>query len=268
MITAHSLSFVVLNYNSDDLTLELLTQLQDLFPTSEKVVVSNGLGTIAEDSVAWVSGLVQVASKNKGYAAGNNLGFAKTGPAADYVVFLNPDVRFPEDMTSERFLNALGKTFTDKKVHVAAIDVKGCHPFFTPPRSAFSLAFPYLRRIKDKRLDLSTVYRFHGAAFVIKKTDWPYPMIFEEKTFLYFEEDIFALTIVPNLKPIVLLADIEVLHNTSTTVNTHIRWSKYRHMYNSLKLALAAYRGRSVPVWDSLIAFLGICVLAVRSEIF
>jgi GT2 family glycosyltransferase len=110
-----SVTFVILNWNQANLTLDCLKSVFALdYPNFKVIIIDNGSKDNSPDVIRQCFPLVKVieTGKNLGYSAGNNLGIkAALEDRADYIMLLNNDTEVERSMLSH--LVEISETYPD-----------------------------------------------------------------------------------------------------------------------------------------------------------
>lgn len=197
---------VILNYNDSENTTQIINEIQD-FKIVDYIIIVDNKST--DDSVKKLKKLenkkikVVVASENKGYAAGNNVGieYLIHNYKVDNIIISNPDI-----VVKEEQIKTLIQDLKNKEISVIAPNIKEpkritrgwkMPTFF----SELVSNIPFLRRYeikilgyskKDYESTLTKVDIVEGCFFIIKKEVIEDIGYFDENTFLYYEETILA----------------------------------------------------------------------------
>lgn len=258
---------IILNYNDYDNCKEILERIRNYDVLSHIVVVDNNS---TDDSYTRLKEFensrisVIKSDKNGGYAYGNNFGVLYTIKHikdVDNIIISNPDVIFSEETVLE-----MEKAFyADEQVAVVGSVVHSLDgkidPCFAWNRFDYDFIIrPYLRiysalatRLSKKRLlysidrlyektffDVGTV---HGCFFMIKLNDFIKVGLFDERTFLYCEEDILSYRLMKIGKRECVATNSSIVHKGSGTINKNIKERKTvnRFSYESRLLYLTEY---------------------------
>lgn len=194
---------IILNYNDSKTTMELV-ELVESYENLSKVIVIDNASTDGSYNILKKLGNKKVdvisTQSNKGYAVGNNFGakYAIDRYEPDVILFANPDTKFSQETIDE-----LVRTLYLKKDYAVAAPIveQGYNAWNLPGywgtvRMLFLVAFNvHKRHIKNrilKRQDAYEVGVVEGSFFAIKRTVFEKVKGFDERTFLYLEENILA----------------------------------------------------------------------------
>ncbi len=197
-------ALIVLNYNDADRTRTLVQSVSEYRSISHIVVVDNCSTDDSYEKLRVISGdkiHVIRTDSNAGYASGNNAGvlYALKHYAPEILFIANPDVAFSEDT-----VRALYETLTEHPEYGVAAPVvrHGTNVWNLPGfigiiESLFLVWFTLDKKmIKQKILNDSRsivpVDVVEGSFLAISADAWKNARGFDERTFLYAEEIIFA----------------------------------------------------------------------------
>lgn len=251
--------FVILNYFSFDDVVRLVEMISK--PTKGvKVriqIVDNGDSVQgAEELKLLVNQDIDYTSlDNLGYAKGNNVGIEKAlNSEPDFIVVCNPDVDFSLD---KFFMSISNVIETDDKVAVYGAEVKGLKNY-TEDISLLSILFPFIYRLRDHKELSHELTRFHGCFFVINSSFFKYSIpFFDETTFLYYEELLFAKKIHGSGFKLRKLNNFVVSHVGSKSVTKKIKYRQYLYQYQSLRYLIQKHYIKSKMV-SAFLAFTSI----------
>jgi GT2 family glycosyltransferase len=247
--------FVVLQYNSGQVTLDCIRSIDDLESEKilKKVVVVDNCSS--DDSASLVKTFIGdrddimllVTSENKGFAQGNNFGYvyAKKNFSPNFIILINNDIVFPQKNILSKILKIYNKTsFSILGPDIIVHSDKGYvhqnpHGHYLKNRED---TLKYINNLKDRLANLNRIKlsppsingsRFkdhykrigpivlHGSAYIfspqfINRCNKP----FDERTFLYGEEAILALRAYHNGHKIVYTPKLKVFHHTKASTDT------------------------------------------------
>lgn len=228
---------VILNYNDSENTKLLLNDIKN-FKILDAIIIVDNKST--DDSVKVLKQFenqkikIVEAEENKGYAAGNNVGikYLLEHFTVDNIIISNPDI-----IVSEKQIKELVKDLEKKEVSVIAPNVKeplgisrGWHlPTFL---SEVVANIPYFRRFENKILayseeeylqKLTSVEVVKGCFFIIKKEVLETIGLFDENTFLYYEEIIMGKKLKEFGFKTYVDNEVCVIHALSQSVDKNIK---------------------------------------------
>src|ERR1035437_2064087 len=247
------ISIIIVNYRVKE---KLIKCIQSIYASKPKtafeiIVVDNGdRDNIGNDLKKYFPETIYIKSKtNLGYGGGNNLGAKQA--RGEYLFILNPDTFVFKD-TIDELINFLEK---DKTVGIVApmlVDKENI-PFklqgttkLTPFKGIIRLSFlerlfpnnPISKQYWLKDWDhkqFKEVEVNPGTGFAIAKQLFDKVGGFDEKFFLYFEEDDLALRIRKLDKLIFILAKAKIFHevgaSTKQLANSNQFFTKSRFLY-------------------------------------
>ncbi|MBB1428478.1 glycosyltransferase family 2 protein [Shewanella sp. SG44-2] len=243
------ISFVFVNYFSSELIISNLLRIERMKLISphvefNSIIVNNSLEKFDfHETDIFHNVNILYPNSNLGYAKGNNLGIKQAeSDSSSHIVICNPDI-----ILHDSFVNELKKDLTVysklNNYHLSAafaVRIKGLTPYYNKP-SFLGVILPAITRYKDFKvesyMDYKSIYRFHGACFVIPVSnvkgfsDYFYP-----DTFLYIEEDLFAFKAESSKLKIFNLPSVEVVHIGGASTNKSIPWKKYTYYFSGLNL--------------------------------
>lgn len=194
---------VVLNYNDYETTASYLNEVGGFLSYNGIVVVDNAstdgsyekLKEFESDRITVVR-----AADNGGYAKGNNLG-AKTAIEKynpDVIFFSNPDVHYDETVVQKIIMDME----RNPKAGVVAALTKTGRSIWALPKFwgtmrqilllSFNLHKRSLRKKIEKNNELTEVGVVEGSFFAVRRSAFEEVGGFDERTFLYLEENILS----------------------------------------------------------------------------
>lgn len=232
-------AMIVLNYNDHENTINYVNKIKDYDIIDKIIIVDNNstipneikiLKEVESDKVEIIS-----SDKNGGYAYGNNIGLRYLEKIDNYefVAISNPDVFIEEDAIKKSidYLKNNKKVaivsprmnFVDGPARRAAwkkrtpiIDIANS------TRITELLLFPFFKKgeysKKDYEKDILKVDCIAGSFFIAKYDILKKVEFFDEKTFLFYEEDILSEKIKKQGMEIHLLNNISFMHYESRTI--------------------------------------------------
>lgn len=247
------LGVVILNYRDYETTLQAIHSALRCESIDHIVVVDN---CSPNDSVAilkqqqirdnnqWT--FLQ-ASDNKGYAAGNNIGieYLRDNFRVDVIGIVNPDVLFDDSFI--RQIKADFKAYPEytiitgvqkkpdnrvsdrafwKRVDMRETLLSNCQKLLRFINRIRGNNFDYIMEQLQMHDTLFPVPVVEGCCLFIRTRDFLQSRIFDENTFLYFEEDILAERVHQMGKKIGVDPSITFIHNHSTSIRKVL--SQYR----------------------------------------
>ncbi len=233
---------IILNYNDCLTTVKLLNKIKHYVALDHILVVDNCSN---DDSYRVMSKYTNdkihiiCTKRNCGYAAGNNYGarYAIEKWSPDTLFFANPDVQFEENIV-ERIEEGL---YMNPRYAVATALVKRGYNAWDLPgflgtiRMLFMLVFTshkyFVKRKLIKNKKIHEVGVVEGSFFAIKTPIFKAVGGFDERTFLYLEENILAYRLRQKGYKEIVLSDICYIHEHSTSIK-----KAYKSKTNAFKL--------------------------------
>ena len=251
------IGFVIVNYNDAKTTIRLLNQLKE-FKNIDKIIVVDNNST--DDSYTQLKkqekGNISIikTNENKGYASGMNTGakylIEKIGKCN--IIFSNSDII----IKNAKDLNTLSSNI-NSEIAVASpvIEEHGTLNRGWKKTTAFTeslLNLPYISRyFKKKKLyyknehyqkDKSYVDVVSGCFFMVDSEALEQVDYFDENTFLYYEELIFAKKLEKAGKKLIVDNRVKVIHDHSVTIDKNIkRINKYKILKASQRYYVKNY---------------------------
>ena len=230
--------FVVINYNDYETTEKIIKNISDYKTIDEIVIVDNCSTDNSYDELLKLKSKTITILKNEtnaGYASGLNLGskylIEKYGQCS--IIFSNPDII----IYSEKDINVLIETlYSNEEYGLVAPVIKereGLNRGWkipTPMQDAL-LNLPYIHRFLRPKLlfypdkyytDKTIVDAVSGCFFCMKSKCLENVNFFDDKTFLYYEENIIAVKLKQKGYKSVIKTDISVFHNHAITIDKNI----------------------------------------------
>lgn len=246
---------VILNYNDFDMCRRLLEKVK-AYTVFDKIILVDNCSTDdsyikLKEAYASVKFDVIQAPNNGGYAKGNNFGvfYAIKNYSPDIVYISNPDVLFEEEAV-ERMAYSLMK---NAGYAVIAPLVRQGFNVWKQPRfwsvieSLFLVIFNMnksnIKRKLMKEESLQCVGVVEGSFFAITAEAFRAVGGFDERTFLYYEENILGYRLKQcDFKTGVLpLESYEHLHSQSIKKEYNSKAKAFKNFYPSVKLYLTEY---------------------------
>ena len=251
------IGFVIVNYNDAKTTIRLLNQLKQ-FKNIDKIIVVDNNST--DDSYTQLKkqekGNISIikTNENKGYASGMNTGakylIEKIGKCN--IIFSNSDII----IKNAKDLNTLSSDINNEiAVASPVIEEHGTLNRGWKKTTAFTeslLNLPYISRyFKKKKLyyknehyqkDKSYVDVVSGCFFMVDSEALEQVDYFDENTFLYYEELIFAKKLEKAGKKLIVDNRVKVIHDHSVTIDKNIkRINKYKILKASQRYYVKNY---------------------------
>ena len=242
---------IILNYN-DYMTTEKLVDSIKNYKCFEKIILVDNASTdnsfsLLEKKYKEIEKIDVIKNQeNKGYASGNNFGGAyaikKYNP--QYIYISNPDVYFKEDV-----IYKIEETFkSNEKIGAIAPVVSTGNNSWKVPNYTRTLASMFIllgkiignKPYKNKKYGINYVDVLEGSFFAIRASIFREINGFDERTFLYYEENIIAFKLRKAGYYSVLITNCTYDHNHSVTINK---------TYKS-KLKIYKILGKSIKIYN------------------
>lgn len=235
-------SIITVNYNSTEVTCEMLHSLKEsTFKNFEVIVVDNASKIDPTDKLkdALPSVKVILAKKNLGFSGGNNLGIRNAN--GDYIFLLNNDTEL-----TPRLIELLIHSFSlDKSIGIVCPKIKfffskdiiqyaGFNKFnrFTGRTTAIGSRQPD----SDKYSISGFTHGAHGAAMMIKREVLSTVGLLPESYFLYYEEWDWSFKIIKAGYKIYFESSAEVFHKESMSTGKESTLKAYYQSRNRVLL--------------------------------
>ncbi len=250
-------SLIVLNYNDHATTSEFVSMASKIGCLDKIIVVDNNssddsfeiLGELAGDRVDVIR-----TEKNGGYAYGNNFGcrYAIEKYDPDVLFVSNPDVEFEEKVIEDMQQALSGGS---KAGVVAPIVNQGYNVWDLPTytgviETVFMLWFTAdKKRIKNRLIassnTMETVGVVEGSFWAVSKDAYKEAGGLDERTFLYYEENIFAKRLKNIGYDVAVLTKDRYDHFHSVSIRKRYggKIRAYKHFATGMKLYLKEYLG-------------------------
>lgn len=247
---------IILNYITYEMTLNLVKSIREAGFTEDIIVVDNhsenaSFHELLQASKAYNITVLQ-SEKNGGYAYGNNLGL-KHALKMGYIsaLIINNDVEIPEIPSLYKMYDLLE---TDKNIAcVCPRILDNSHSEIAqrvsrPNCLDYSLKImgyesALLKNTLNKKDDFR-IYRPHGCCMLLSLEAMKTVNFMDEKTFLYFEEDILSEKFINYGYKCYCCNEAYVIHNHSVTTSKVLkRLSKLRIYLRSANIYFKDYRG-------------------------
>ena len=248
-------ALVVLNYNDSTTTASFL-QLVKKYSSIDHIIVVDNCST--DDSYRilknYESTKIEVikSPQNGGYAFGNNIGctYAMKRYNPDVLFVSNPDVSFNEDIIQD-----LENVFDeDNTIGVAAPIVNQGYNVWNLPSFLgvlesilliwFNLDKKALKEsLLRKKQRWTKVGVVEGSFFAIKTSAFKKVKGFDERTFLYYEENMLAHKLSNFGYKVVVLNNKRYNHNHSVSIKKSYRTKvrAFKHFHHSMQLYISDY---------------------------
>lgn len=240
--------FIILNYNDCETVIKLLHQICG-YKSIEHILVVDNCST--DDSFTQLKKnestkiTVIQTNQNRGYAYGNNYGaeYAIDKWQPQILFFANPDVEFKEDT-----IGILEKTlYLESDYAVAAPLVQNGYNVWKIPgywgclRSLFLIMFSihkyHIKKYLKNNKGIHEVGVVEGSFFAIKTSAFVEINGFDERTFLYLEENILSKRLQEQNYKVVVNSEAVYVHAHSNSIR-----KEYKTKTNAFRLFEPSYR--------------------------
>lgn len=235
-------SIITVNYNSTDVTCEMLHSLKkSTFKNFEVIVVDNASKDDPSDRLkaAFPNVKVILAKQNLGFSGGNNLGIRNA--VGDYLFLLNNDTELTPPL-----IELLVKSFNrDKSIGIVCPKIK----FFFAKDIIQYAGFNKFNRItgrttavgsrqpdSDKYNISGFTHGAHGAAMLIKREVLSTVGLLPESFFLYYEEWDWSFKVIKAGYKIYFESSAEVFHKESVSTGKESTLKAYYQSRNRILL--------------------------------
>lgn len=243
-------AIIILNYNDYKTTKVMLSVIEKYKEIDKIIVVDNKSSdnsyNILKEYQSKKIDIIQT-DENKGYAYGNNYGikYALNKYKIDYIIISNPDI-----LVKDKDIKILKEDLKDKDISLIAPIIKErgyIKRGWKQPKYLNDLMsnINFFHKFSDKLLNyneehyiakLSKVDVVSGCFFMIKSEALKKIDFFDEKTFLYYEENIIGKKLKDNNLNTYIDNTVFVTHNLSVSVDKSINTiNKYKILKNSQK---------------------------------
>lgn len=240
---------IILNYNDVENTKKMINQIKDYRCLSKIVIVDNcSKDNSIEELKKYESHKIVLieAKKNKGYAAGNNLGlkYLAQETKCELAIISNPDVIVEENVIVQ-LIETMKKnpeiSFLGPKVLELGYISKGWKlPTF---KADLVSNITYFHRFGKNMLKypndyyqepLTKVDVIHGCFFIARLKDFKKINYFDSHTFLYYEENILGKKAQAANMQTMVNTTVAVTHNLSKSVDKSLnKVKKYQYLKQS-----------------------------------
>lgn len=263
-------AMVILNYNDCMTVLNYLKLIKN-YNNIDKIIVVDNCST----DESWNSFLEVNLDKvdfirsefNGGYSAGNNVGIRyllKNYTEVDKIIISNPDIYISEkdlnkilESINNEYVMATGLVYNSdlegKKITLASnwgwkVPVYKdmiCNCFLSTYKISRSILkkgiyYNYEKYKHENQIDVEAV---PGCFFVIDRKFLERIGLFEERTFLFGEENILGFQIKEKHRKVCVVNNTKILHKQSTSINKSIKkdWIKNKFLLKSYDIYLKDY---------------------------
>lgn len=220
---------IILNYNDGIRTEGLVNEIKQYDSLDKILIVDNGSTDLSYEKLLTLQNekiTVIQTNSNRGYATGNNFGawYAIEKWDVKTLFFANPDVHFEEQAVVRMESNLWMK---EEYGVVAPLVKNGYNAWDLPAywgtvRMLFLVLFNLHKyRVKQQLLSKRGVHEVgvtEGSFFAVKTSAFQEVGGFDERTFLYLEENILASRLAEKNYKEVIVSDISYIHEHSQSI--------------------------------------------------
>lgn len=236
---------VILNYNDAETTITYLNKIKD-YSILDKIIVVDNCST--DDSYKRIVKLknekidVILSNGNFGYAAGNNIGIAYANEhyEPEYIIVSNPDIEV-EAEGIKRIISFLEEDINiavaTGLIHNANHQVVQNFAWKLPDYKAVLRGNSGIfQSLYEKKTNNSSYYNLDetgeeplnvdvvpGCFFAIRNKVWKDMQGFDERTFLFWEENILGCRLKKGCLKTYVLPNVQILHKESVSINKNIQ---------------------------------------------
>lgn len=223
MLSINDISIITVTYNSEKIIKKFLLQTElDSFNEKKIIIVDNDSDDKTINTINNIGKKYTIIQniQNFGYGKGVNIGM--TAVKSKYCLIVNPDLTFEKNFFS-KLLNGIERN------------------------SGFGLIAPRLSKLFQDRVvryrDKSTAF-ISGACFLIDCSILK-NKIFDEKIFLFYEDNILSDRIINLGYKLVLLGDCSVYHEGENSTEKNSKIQKLRNWHMGWSEAYYLMKGKS-----------------------
>lgn len=239
MFVEEKIGFIILNYNTYEMTLKLINNLNKIDTKKMLFLIvvdncsTNESAKILEQHSKQDGFTLIKNSKNSGYAAGNNIGIQyATKIGLTYSIISNNDIELEDISVIQKM-----KTLMDSDSKIGAVspriigkDGKKDPPIYFEKPSFFDLSFGIVR-FNRKRFSFDEsynrkIYAPRGSFMMLRNHYLKNIGYLDENTFLYYEEPILAERLNKMGAECWICGETQVIHNHGKTISTTIQKKK------------------------------------------
>lgn len=257
------LGIVIVNYRSDSLTEKFVKEeIPKVNCAHTVVVVDNGATEEEAEALSTrLGGIKVIASENRGFAVGNNIGarWLRDNCNPDYILFSNNDIQISSSGVLPEMIKRMK---SNPEIGVIGPEVVGLDGKRQSPEPYMGLwkrfvwmylATPFMSEKKKSRrfflnypegAEEGRHYKLMGAFFMVEADSFFKAGMFDENTFLFAEEPILSERMDSIGKCCYFLPSVRVVHAHGETIKKHYDASKSAMMqFDSMAYYYQRYRG-------------------------
>lgn len=251
-----SVLIVILNYGTYDLTIKLVDDIHKKIEYSNYSILvvdncsPNESAKVLDDHQKERGYTLIVNSINAGYASGNNIGIRYgIENHYDYTWVLNNDVEIREHNILAHLVEIAESTTSIACVgpKIYSFDGSSCAPYVRRP-DLWNMTFGIFaeKKYREQFINMSReVYRVYGCCMLLKNSAMEKANCFDERTFLYEEENILAERLLKHDYITFYDAEVSITHNESSSMkrmSVHRKIFQIKETNKSMNLYLKVYR--------------------------
>lgn len=264
------IALVVLNYNDKKTTVEFVKKIEQ-YKVIDKIMLVDNCSTdnsfdeflnLKSDKIDAIK-----TGENKGYAYGNNYGIKNLKEKYDYIIISNSDIKI-EEKSIKKCIDIMEK---DKKIGISAptmylkngkLKKRHCWKERTFLRELINtsillriLFYPIYKKGQYK-LDFSKEYQevdcITGSFLIFRELCLKEVNLFDENTFLYYEEDIICKKIKEKGYKIVNVNSASYIHTESKSISKELNlFQRKKILRKSQKYYLKKYQ--NIKKWQEIL---------------
>lgn len=275
-MSKYGLGIVVLNYKNYNLTSRVVNDIISKGIQAYIAIVDNNspnesFDVLNEMFCKTENVSVIKSNHNGGYAYGNNVGIkAMLDKDIEYIAIMNPDVILSYNFSFDRIIGKIDNRndiagVTPVQLHNGTYNQKSCGWKLPSAFDVFKLNLFFISKIKnpteykylnidEKDKSLAEIDVMPGSFFIIKRSVFEEVGLFDEKTFLYYEENILSRKIERLGLKNVLSIDDYYIHDHQEKEDSfkslETKFKDYKHIINSQKQYVTGYLENGKSKWN------------------
>lgn len=232
------IAFVILNYNTYDMTLKLVNNIERIIPDRADVEIivvdnksTNESATVLDNASKKRGRYYFIANdKNAGYAAGNNIGIKYAiNNGAEYIIVTNNDIEIESYDTIKKMVGLMrvNKQIGAISPQIVSKDGKKDPPLYVSKPTFWDMTFGIIlshkKRFQFNENKNCKIYAPRGSFMLLRALMMQQIDYLDEGTFLYYEEPILAERLNTINAECWFCGDAKVIHNHGKTITTSIK---------------------------------------------
>lgn len=246
---------VILNYMTYEMSIDIVKQLRDLGFSEAIIVVDNNSNNESYEELQKVKDLFDIvllkSTRNVGYAAGNNLGILwaqENGYKSILIMNNDIEIKSLQDiyamydlMSTSDTIGCVCPRILDSNLNEVAQNI------YRPTLYSWTIGIFSCQKkameITKSSHDNFKIYRAHGCCMMLSQNMIAKIGLLDERTFLYFEEEILAENMLKQGYTTYCCTDAVVIHNHSVTTSKFInKFAKVKIYWKSQNIYMKFYR--------------------------